>query len=895
MALTPGTRFGAYEIAEAIGAGGMGEVYRARDQTLERDVAIKVMPPSFALDENRVARFEQEAKTLASLNHVNIAHIYGLERSDGTTALAMELVEGPTLAERIEQGPIPPDEALNIALQIADGLEAAHARGIVHRDLKPANIKLATDGTVKVLDFGIAKALDNRVTSGPQAPALTTPAMTEAGIVLGTAQYMSPEQARGKQVDQRADIWAFGCVLYEMLTGQPAFGGEDVTIVLARVLERGANLDALPADLSPAVRQAIKLCLQKDPKKRVRDIGDVKLALEGAFETAAPQTNTAASAAPRGRRVWMAAFTVALLVAVALAIPAVRHLRETPPVAQRVQLQLEVPPTVSLDVGREGDISPDGRTLAFLARSTDGVTRVWVRELNALDARALPGSENAANKLFWSFDSRFLVFESGGKIKRISLAGGPTTTLCDVPAALVGGFSTPEGVVIFGTTQVIYRVAWDGGRPEAVTRLDPARQETYHALPVPLPDGRHFLYLRASSNPEQSGIFVGAVDAKAEDSPSPRVLGTPNGAQFVRTSATGPGQILFMLEGALMHQGFDPGRMVLIGDAAPVASPVGSYFASGLFSVSNDGTIVYRTDNPLSRQLAWFDRQGMKLTAVGEPDTYTAVALAPDGAHAIAVRSDAQTNRDLWLLDFMRATRSRFAFGQFRLWAPVWSPDSQRIVFQSNELGSFGLYEKGAAGVATERLLFKSAEGAMLPTSVSPDGQSLLFHAGANSDLWLLPLNGNDAKAVPLLQTAFNEQDGRFSPDGRLIAWQSNEGGRNEIYVGVFDAQSPERFSTNERIVASRGGGTGPRWRADGKELFYTSPDGQVMAVPVSTGAGIGAAIQAGTPVPLFTLPEGTARWEPVPDGQRFLELVPLAEARAPFIVLLNWAAGLTP
>ena len=678
-----------------------------------------------------------------------------------------------------------------------------------------------------------------------------------------------------------------------MLTGQPVFGGEDVTIVLARVLERGANLDALPATISPAVKHTIKLCLQKDPKKRVRDIGDVKLALEGAFETPAPHTATAAFAAPRGRTAWIAAFAVALLVAVALAIPAVRHLRETPPVAQRVQFQLPVPPAASLDVSRHGNISPDGRTFAFLARSTDGVNRLWVRDLNALDARSLPGSENAVDTFFWSFDSRFLVFESGGKIKRISLAGGPTTTLCDVPRALVGGFSTPEGVVIFGTTEVIYRVAWDGGRPEAVTRLEPARQETYHALPEPLPDGRHFLYLRGSSNPEQSGIFVGAVDGKPEDPPSRRVLGTPLGARFVRTSATGPGQILFAREGTLMHQAFDPARLVLIGDAAPVASPLGSYFASGLFSASDDGTIVYRTDNPLNRELVWFDRQGMKMTAVGEPDSYIGFVMAPDGTHAIATRSDAQTNRDLWLLDFTRATRSRFAFGRFRLEAPVWSPDTQRVVFRSNELGSYDLYEKPVAGAATERLLFKSAEDKM-PTSVSADGRYLLFHAGANADLWLLPMNDNDAKAVPLLQTAFNERSGRFSPDGRLIAWQSNESGRNEIYLGEFDARAPERFSTNERIIVSRGGGTGPRWRADGKELFYTSPDGKVMAVPVSTGAGIGTAIQAGTPAPLFTLEEG-AVWEPAPDGQRFLELVPLADARAPFNVLLNWAAGLTP
>jgi Tol biopolymer transport system component len=625
---------------------------------------------------------------------------------------------------------------------------------------------------------------------------------------------------------------------------------------------------------------------------------DARLEIEEAMSSPADD-QTPVSPTPRGWRSVPRSFVAlaaVLLAAVAgLAALALVHLREKPSVVQSVQFEISVPPNVTMGEGDFFEISPDGRKLAFMARGADRVTRLWVRDLNAREARALPGSENAEVTFFWSFDSRSLVFQSSGRMRRIDLVGGPAKTLCDVPSALIGGFSTSEGVIIFGTGQTaVNRVSSDGGTPVAVTRSDSARQETYHALPSPLPDGRHFLYLRVSSNPENSGIFVGSVDAKSDDPPSRMVLATGYGARFVRSSEAGHGHLLFLRNGGLVRQGFDTRTLTLTGEPTPVAGQVGSFFAAGFFSATNDGTIVYRTGSGLNRQLTWFDRHGMKTSIAGEVDGYLGVALAPDGARAIATRLDSQTNQDLWLLDFARATRARFAFGRFRLGNPVWTPDSQRAVFGSNQLGPVDLYEKRLGGAGEERLLFKSGQN-KTPTSVSPDGRDLLFHTVPASDLWLLPLRGGDLKPVPLLATPFNELEGRFSPDGRWIAYQSNESGRNEVYVRAFDAQFPERFSASDKVLVSRNGGAQPHWRTDGKELFYGSEDGRVMAVSIPDGAAGGPPLQTGTPVPLFALPANaiTTSWAPASDGQRFLLLLPAADTtQAPFTVLLNWAAG---
>ncbi len=504
MALSPHTRFGPYEIAESIGAGGMGEVYRAIDTNLKRDVAIKVLPESFARDADRLARFQREAEVLALLNHMNIAHIYGLERGDSTTALVMEFIEGPTLADRITQGPVPADEALNIAMQIADALEAAHEQGIVHRDLKPANIKLRPDGTVKVLDFGIAKALDTRTPSGPQA--LTIPAMTQAGAVLGTAAYMSPEQARGKQVDQRADIWAFGCVLYEMLSGQRAFGGEEAPIPPAREPERGVDMNSLPPMVSPAVRQTLQLCLHRNLKKRVADIRDVRLALEGAFVTAASQTPSSATSSTTRERLGWIAFAVALLVAIALAIPTVRHMREAPPPETRVEIA-----TPATDNPGSFALSPDGRQIVFAA-SGDGASRLWLRSLATTTAQPLAGTEDASDP-FWAPDSRAIGFFAGGALKRLDLGGGAPQTLAPAPASR-GGTWNADDVILFAPNGIspLMRVSATGGSVTAVTTLGPQQQS--HRYPHALPDRGRFLFY-SQGPPDTAGIYLIGFDGSA--------------------------------------------------------------------------------------------------------------------------------------------------------------------------------------------------------------------------------------------------------------------------------------------------------------------------------------------------------------------------------------------
>jgi Tol biopolymer transport system component len=586
---------------------------------------------------------------------------------------------------------------------------------------------------------------------------------------------------------------------------------------------------------------------------------------------------------------------------VGLSALAVVHFREKTPQSHPVRFQIAMSSNLTPTEIDGFDISPDGRTLAFTAFGPDRVKRLWIRDLSELAATPLSGSENPVNTFFWSSDSHFIVFQSGGKIRRIAIAGGPARTLCDAPDGLIGGFSSANGSIVFGTTgAAIYRVAPDGGTPEALTRAEPSRQETYHAMPVPLPDGRHFLYLRVSSNPEYSGIFVASLDGKPDD-PLPRMLlATGFGVRFVPTLRSNVGHLLFLRDGTLLSQELDLDTMQLTGAASPVANHVSSFFVSGFFTASTNGTIVYRTGGTLSRQVTWFDRTGMKTEPVGEPDSYVDVAVAPDGLHGMATRVDSQTNLDLWLLDFRRGIHSRFAFGRFRLFSPVWSSDGRRVVFASNEHGPVDLFEKAVGSEESGRLLFKSNDN-KTPTSMSHDRELLLFHTNPSSDLWLLPLSGDTAKPVSLLKTQFNERDGQFSPDGRWIAYQSDESGRLEISVRAFRPEAPEQFASAPSTLVSRNGGIHPRWRGDGRELFYQSGDGKLMTVAVSQGAAQGTAFQAANPLPLFTFPPNAVTaagtsvmvWEPAPDGQRFLMLLPPADTtQTPFTVLLNWAAN---
>ena len=623
MALAPGTRVGPYEIVAAVGAGGMGEVYRGRDTRLDRTVAIKVLPDSVAGDPDRLARFEREAKTLAALNHTNIAQIYGLEQR----ALAMEFVEGEDLSQLVSRGPLPVDEALGLAGQIADALEAAHEHGIIHRDLKPSNIRVRADGTVKVLDFGLAKALEPpSAMSASASPTITTPAMTEVGVILGTAGYMSPEQARGKGVDKRADIWAFGVVLYEMTTGRRPFDGEGVTEALAAVLKSEPDWTLVP----PRLQRLVKSCLEKDPKRRLRDIGDWRRQLDDA---------TAVGQPPGVRRSWLPWVAAAAALAAA-AVIAVRHFTETPAVAEPVRFHVQAPAQMAFEPGVS--VAPDGRRVAFVARDAAGIARIWVRDFDSLDSRLLAGTEGGRSPT-WRPDGQFIAFAVDRWLKKVAVAGGPVVTLCEISTAYELGSGTwnQHGDILFGGVRggPVRRVSEAGGPVSAVTAVDPSRSELTHGLPTFLPDGRHFIYLRVARLAESSGLFVGSLDRKPEEQSPDRLIEAESQGSYV-DAGSGQGRLLFLRKGTLFAQSFDVNRLLTSGEARPVAEGIGNTGALGFFSAS-PGALVYRT-GPVSgagrqAQVTWLDRQGRPGSEIGSPSAFESIELSPDGVYA-AVR-----------------------------------------------------------------------------------------------------------------------------------------------------------------------------------------------------------------------------------------------------------------
>jgi serine/threonine protein kinase len=901
MALTSGTRLGPYEILAAIGAGGMGEVYRARDAKLGRDVALKVLPEAFARDAERLARFQREAKVLASLNHANIASIYGLEDSGSTHALVMELVEGPTLADRIHSGPIPIDESVRIAKQITEALEYAHERGIVHRDLKPANMKITSDDAVKVLDFGLAKAIEGDAASIETSTSPTMSRMaTLAGVLLGTAAYMSPEQAKAKAVDRRADIWAFGCVLYEMLTGKMPFSGETVTDTLASIIKEEPDWSQLPAATPVRVRVLLQRCLQKDPKQRLQAIGDARISLDETLAGAPEASSIGAMQIPVP--LWRRALPWTLFTAAAIALAALAflHFRESPPApAQPVRFQIPLPEKASLATTGAFAVSPDGRSLAFAARGSDGVLSVWIRDLESLDARRLPGSESTVSNLppfIWSFDSRYIAFDAGGKLKRIDVSNGAAETLCDLQDTAVGGSWSRDGVIIFGTgSGGIMRVSANGGSASALTALDSSRGETNHVLPSFLPDGRHFIYMRGSGNAGNNGVYIGSLDVGPEQQDSKRLLATGFGAIYVPSSDGESDQLLYDRDGTLMAQPFDGRRMELTGEPVHVAEQLRSYSHYGFFSASTNNVLVYRTGGGGEDfQLTWFDRRGKVLGTAGAPSDYLYPALSPDGKRAAVGRRDPQTGKlALWLMDFARDTSTRFTFGSFNADDPIWSRDGNRVIFTSNVGGRWDVYQKAATGAAGEEPLMTSNEN-KIPGSLSPDGRFLLYSADdpkTKRDLWVLPLEG-DKKAFPFLKTEFDEDDGQFSPDGHWVAYASDESGRFEIYVRKFSPNSavaaPE---TAGKWQVSYGGGREPRWSTDGKEMYYVTLDWKVMAVEVTTNP----VFRSRSPVPLFQAPQqpATTEGDYTVDGKRFLFFSPVVQTgQAPFTVVLNWQSG---
>jgi eukaryotic-like serine/threonine-protein kinase len=879
--LNPGDQLGPYQIAEHIGAGGMGEVYKAHDPRMGRDVAIKIAAERFS------ERFSREVHAVAALNHPNVCHLYDV----GPNYLVMELVEGPTLAERLQQGAIPIEEALQIAKQIADGLEAAHDKNIIHRDLKPGNIKLKPDGVVKVLDFGLAKigpayAGESQAEARPtESPTLTIGA-TQAGMILGTAAYMSPEQARGKTVNKRADIWAFGVVLYEMLAGRRLFEGEDVSEVLAQVITKEPDWDLVPEK----ARRLLRRCLRKDPRKRLRDIGDAMELVEDATAPTAPSRSRFSA------KGWIAAAVLFVVAGVALPF-ALAHLREKPAVAEPVRFQIAAPGKTSFE--NYVAPSPDGRRLVFTATGADGRPSLWVRALDSLEARLLPGTENAGGP-FWSPDSRFIAFGDGNKLKKVDVTGGPPITLCEVQNTVGSGAWSQDGVIVFGGrgAGALQRVSAAGGVAAPVTVLDPLRQEGFHSFPSFLPDGRHFIYFRTSVRADSNGIYMGSLDAKPEQQATKRLLAVQYGAAYIPTADSAVGRLLFLREGTLMTQPVDNRRLELVGEPVPIAEQVSSNnTVQGRFGVSPAGVLAYRTGLASGgTSLTWYDRQGKVLGAAAELAPYATVALSPDGTRMAVTRGDPQNaNLDIWLIEFARATSTRFTFDPAPDGFPVWSPDGSRIIFRSNRNGPGDLYQKAASGAGSDEVLFKSPEP-KTPSDWSGDGRFLLYSVAdpkTKNDLWILPLQG-DRKPVPYLKTEFNETQGQFSPDSRFIAYRSDESGQSEIYVQPF----PMASGGGGKWMVSRGGGAQPRWRRDGKELFYIARDRMVMAVDISTSP----AFKAEIPKALFEsalLPAGATvfRWDVSADGKRFLLNTlgtdAASAAQPPITVVLNWQAGL--
>ena len=871
MPLDPGSRRGPYEVIASIGAGGMGEVYRARDTTLGRDVALKILPQAFARDPERLARFEREARTLAALNHPNIAHIHGLDESDGIRALVLEFVDGPTLADRIAPGPIPAPQALAIAEQITLALEAAHEQGIIHRDLKPANIKVRTDGTVKVLDFGLAKALAPAFAGNVDldAPPTVTAAAptTGIGVVLGTAAYMSPEQARGHVVDKRTDIWAFGCVLFEMLTGRRVFPGATMSDTIAAVLERSPDWTALPPATPPPVRHILARCLEKDPKHRWRDIGDVRLELDDAkaWRPAADSASRKKSRAGE-RAVW------ALLVGLAAAVGAgvTPMLRQAPAPAE-IRFAVVFPRGMTAEFAQLA-MSPDGQQIVAAPNFGAQSSPLWLRPLASTSGRLLTGTEGALFP-FWSPDGRSIGFFADQKLKRVDIDSQAIQIVADARVPRGGAWQI-DGAILFAPTASgpLFRVPADGnGEPVVATTLE--NGQTDHRAPFILPDGKHFLYY-ARGTPQVRGVHVARIDGTG----SKRLLEADGAAVYDRS-----GHLLFARQGELLAQRFNAIRLTLDGEAFRVADSISvdPMISLASLSASASGPIAYGTDSVRRTQFAWYDRSGRRLETLGTADQRGVAnpSLSPDGSR-LAFSRVGGGNWDIWLMD-MRGALSKVTSDLPLDFSPVWSPDGQQIFYQSSHST---IYSRSVTEGTPDQVVLK--EGTMIyPSDVSPDGSTLLYTraTGQSADLWYVSLSG-DATPHPFVQTPFHERDGQFSPDGKWVAYTSNEAGHPEIYVQRFP-------SAGDRIQVSAGGGSDVRW--NGWELFYIAADQRLTSVRVTFGAS--GKLVVGTPVPLFGMElhrSMGARQQYVvsPDGKRFLVNAATEAADPPSITLiLNW------
>ena len=882
--LSAGARLGPYEILSHAGAGGMGEVYRARDTRLDRIVAIKVLSANLGSRPEALQRFEREARAISGLNHANICSLYDVGTENGSPYLVMEYVEGETLSDRLGRGPLPIADALNVAIQIGEALDQAHRRGITHRDLKPGNVMLAGgkgSTAVKLLDFGLAKLPTAQAASSPGTlTSLPTVAqsLTSDGAIIGTFQYMAPEQLEGKDADARTDIFAFGCVLYEMVTGRKAFSGQSQASLISSIMTAEPPSVASIQPMSPpALDRVIRQCLSKDPDDRWQTARDLVRELRW-IAGSSSQASAAPALVARRRRRLGAAWIAAVIFAVAFLSLGAVHFTESPPVPSIVRFLVPAPENRAFGAADTISLSPDGRRMLLTASTSDGQRSLWLRAMDSTTAKPVAGGEGAVSP-FWSPDGRYAAIWQQGKLRKIDLFGGPSEAICDT-RVVWGGTWNRDGVILFATTtsSPIMRVSAAGGSPAPATRL--AQGESGHTWPSFLPDGRHFLFTVNSTRQELRGVYAGSLDSPEMT----RIISDETNAQYAA-----PGYLIFVRGDVLMARPFDAKRVRVTGDAFPVGeqafgfsiTPGGAFSAAGAILAYRLGT------SAASSELAWFDRKGALLGQAAETSDYTNPALSPDGRIlAIAIRDPATRTRDLWLLDLARGSTSRFTFDPADDLNPTWSPDGRQIAFTSDRLGQRNLYVKDATGARQEELLLQSdVEKNCLDWTA--DGKYLLYNNGPGNkrDVWALPLTG-DRKPFAVVHGPGNQSEVRISPNGKWAAYTSNENGRQEIYVQSFP-QGEGKWQV------STAGGADPQWRRDGKELFYVQSNA-LMAVAVQTG---GDRFERDLPKKLFEAPflnVGRNRYVATADGQKFLGVLRSQTAGSPPVtVVVNWASGL--
>ena len=905
MPLTSGTKLGPYEIQSALGAGGMGEVYRARDTRLDRTVAIKILSATLSSNPELAARFEREARAISSLNHPHICHLYDIGKQDGTAYLVMEYLEGETLADRLRKGPLLLKQALDFAIQITEALATAHRAGILHRDLKPGNVMLTPSGA-KLLDFGLAKSSSPLAASGaaaisnmtPSTPTmtiadLTSPAkaLTQKGTVVGTFQYMAPEVLQGSEADARSDIFSLGCVLYEMFTGRRAFEGKSQLSVMTGILEKDPDaVSQIIPTSPPALDHVVKTCLDKNPDDRFQTVHDVKLQLQW-IAGGGSQSQAALPASPRTSSMLPWALTAAAIL-IALASLAYIKLAPHPTPVLRSSI---LPPAgaefmTMVPASGPAVISPDGTRIVFTARDDKGKVLLYLRSLSSVTPQPLPGTDDATYP-FWSADGRDIGFFAQSKLKRASASGGPVQTLCDAANGR-GGAWNKDGIILFtpSATAPLFRVPASGGKPEAATKLDFSRAENSHRWPRFLPDNQHFLFWGRSALGSEQALMVG-------------VLGSLDAKLILKGATTAvysSGYILFLREQTLLAQPFDPKTLKLSGEATPIAEHVAVNGATGAadFSAADNGTLVYQTGDAVGTwDLIWYTRDGKLAGTVAQQERYYYPNLSPDNTRvAVSLFNGTQGIADIWILDLQRGAKSRLTFGPGTQLSALFSRDGKTVYYSSNVKGVNHIYSRAADGGGSEQIILDDPDNSTIPYSFSPDGNFLVYtrrmvsDSQANVDLWVLPISSDGkagGKPFPIVQTPFDDLNPEVSPAGKFMTYQNIESGRNEIYLTAFP-------SGGARWQVSTGGGVDARWRGDGKEIFFLDPADNLMAVDVDTTSG---SPRLGVPHSLFQV-MGVQRqlgtYVVTKDGKKFLiNSGSTKQGTDPLTLVTNWTADL--